>query len=220
MNASSFPPPPPGNNRPGPPPAPPITVLQSQIALFGYAILFVLGLFGHTNSLLIFLRPTLRCISTSYLFITLTISDSIYLLVSIYYFINTGLQIRDTSLSPSAMCQLRDYIQWTAMCSNAWLLAAIATDRWIRVRFPFKSKQICTLRNALILTIIIIILSAGFNAHILAPSYGQLPAGVMTVCGPKPTNRAYNTFVRQIWPTIFACIQTLVPVILLLFFFN
>jgi hypothetical protein len=38
----------------------------------------------------------------------------------------------------------------------------------------------------------------------------------MTVCGPKPTNRAYDTFVRQIWPTIFSCIQTVVPVILLI----
>jgi hypothetical protein len=140
----------------------------------------------------------------------------VYLLVSIYDFINIGLQIRDTSLNPSAMCQFRDYIQWTAMCCNAWLLVAITTDRWIRVRFPFKSKQICTLRNALISTIIIIILCAGFNAHILGPYYGQLPAGVMTVCGPNPSNRAYDTFVRQIWPTIFSCIQTVIPVILLI----
>jgi hypothetical protein len=136
--------------------------------------------------------------------------------MSIYNFINIGLEIRDTSLNVSAMCQFRDYIQWTAMCCNAWLLVGIATDRWIRVRFPFKSKQICTLRNALIATIIILILSAGFNGHILQPDYGQLPAGIMTVCGPKPTNQAYNTFVRQIWPTIFSCIQTIVPVILLI----
>jgi len=227
MNASSFPPPtsssfgppppgPPGPPPPGPPAAPPITIIQSNIALFGYALLFLLGSIGHTSSFLIFVRPTLRRISTSFLFIILTISDSLYLLVSIYNFINTGLQIRDTSLNPSVMCQFRDYIQWTAMCCNAWLLVAITTDRWIRVRFPFKSKQICTLRNALISTIIIIILCAGFNAHILGPYYGQLPAGVMTVCGPNPSNRAYDTFVRQIWPTIFSCIQTVIPVILLI----
>ena len=116
------------------------------------------------------------------------------------------------------MCRFRDYIQWTAMCCNAWLLVGIVTDRWIRVRFPFKSKQICTPRNALIATMIIIILCAGFNAHILEPDYGQLPAGVVTVCGPKPTNAVYNTFVRKIWPTIFSCVQTLVPVILLVIF--
>jgi TRAP-type C4-dicarboxylate transport system permease large subunit len=101
------------------------------------------------------------------------------------------------------------------MCCNAWLLVAITTDRWIRVRFPFKSKQFCTRRNAFIAAIIIIILSAGFNGHILEPDYGQLPAGIMTVCGPKPTNTIYNTFVRQIWPIIFSCIQTVLPVILL-----
>jgi hypothetical protein len=102
------------------------------------------------------------------------------------------------------------------MCCNAWLLVAITTDRWIRVRFPFKSKQFCTRRNAFITALIIIILSAGFNAHILEPDYGQLPAGIMTVCGPKPTNTIYNTFVRQIWPIIFSCIQTLLPVTLLI----
>ena len=88
MNASSLPPPGPNNpgNYPGPPPMPPVTIIQSQIALIGYAILFILGSFGHTSSFLIFLRPTLRRISTSCLFIALTISDSIYLLVSIYNF--------------------------------------------------------------------------------------------------------------------------------------
>jgi hypothetical protein len=102
------------------------------------------------------------------------------------------------------------------MCCNAWLLVTIATDRWIRVRFPFKSKQICTIQNTLISTIIIIILSSGFNAHILQPDYGQLPAGIMTVCGPNPSNVVYDRFVRQIWPALFSCIQTLIPVILLL----
>ncbi|CAF5073155.1 unnamed protein product, partial [Rotaria sp. Silwood1] len=49
-----------GLNPPPKPPAPPITDIQSNIALFGYALLFILGLFGHTNSSLIFLRPILR----------------------------------------------------------------------------------------------------------------------------------------------------------------
>lgn len=129
--------------RPGPP-APPITVIQNQIALIGYALLFILGSFGHASSFLIFLRPTLFRVSTSCLFIALTISDSVYVLLSIYDFINIGLQIRDASLDPSAICRFRNYIQWTAMCCSAWLLVAIATDRWIRVRFPFKSKEICT----------------------------------------------------------------------------
>jgi hypothetical protein len=218
MNASLIPPPGPGGPGGPPPPAPPITIIQSDIALFGYALLFIFGSFGHTNSFLIFLRPTLYRISTSCLFIALITSDSIYLLVSIYDFINTGLLIRDSSINPSAICRFRDYIQWTAMCCNAWLLVGIAMDRWIRVRFPFKSKQLCTPRHALIATAIIVILCAGFNAHVLTPYYGQLPAGVLTVCGPNPTNAVYNTFVRQIWPTLFSCVQTVILVILLICF--
>ncbi|UJR23971.1 hypothetical protein I4U23_026938 [Adineta vaga] len=215
MNTSNFPSTVTGGPRPGPP-APPLTIVQIHIALCGYVILYVLGLFGHTGSFLIFLRPSLNRISTSCLFIALTISDSLYLLLSIYDFINIGLQIRDGSIDPSAMCRFRHFLQWTAMCSNAWLLVIIAIDRWIRVKFPFKSKEICTPRNALLMAIIVVILSAGFNGHVLGPSYGQLPAGVMTVCGPKPSNAIYNTFVRQIWPTIFSFIQTLLPAALLM----
>ncbi|CAF1050782.1 unnamed protein product [Rotaria sordida] len=94
------------NNSPQGPPlsASPITVIQSNIALFGYALLFILGLFGHTNSFLIFLRPILNHISTNCLFIALTISDSIYFLLSFYDFINIDLQTRDTSVNRSAMC--------------------------------------------------------------------------------------------------------------------
>jgi hypothetical protein len=76
MNPSSFPPlvtmtpsPGPGPD-PGPSPhpgpsAPPITLIQNQIAHYGYALLFILGSFGHTSSFFIFLRPTLYRISTS-----------------------------------------------------------------------------------------------------------------------------------------------------------
>jgi hypothetical protein len=118
MNATSLPLLVTINLGPGPgsgPPAPPITAFENQLALFGYAILFIVGSFGHTSSFLIFLRPTLYRISTSCLFIALTISDSVSLLVSIYDFINIGLKIRDSSLNPSATCRFRNYIQWTAM---------------------------------------------------------------------------------------------------------
>lgn len=218
MNDSFVAPPPfPGPGGP-PPPAPIITNIQSYLALIGYVSLFILGTFGHTSSFLIFSRPILRPISTSCLFIALTVSDSVYLLFSIYDFINTGLQIRDASINVSNMCRFRNFIQWTAMCCNAWLLVTIAVDRWIRVRFSWKCKQICTRKNAFIVTILIVIVCAGFNAHVLGPSYTQLPAGVMTVCGPSPSNAVYNRFFREIWPVLFSAIQTLIPVLLLMIF--
>ena len=229
MNASSLQspsngsfgpdPPPSGGHGSGPPPAPILTGLQINIALFGYAFLYILGFIGHISSILIFLRPALRRVSTSCLFIALTICDSIYLLVSIYNFINVGLQQRDQSIDPSAMCRLRDFIQWTSMCCNAWFLVMISVDRWIRVRFPFKSKEVCTPRNALLIIINIVILSAIFNVHTLIPKlYGQRPAGIMTVCGSTQTDPVYANFSNQILPALFSSVQTLLPVILILIF--
>ncbi|CAF1216927.1 unnamed protein product [Didymodactylos carnosus] len=219
MNVSRPPPPGGGGGPPNPPGMPTLTTLQSDVALYGYPLLYILAIVGHTSSLLIFLRPTLRHVSTSCLFIALTISDSVYLLVSIYDFINTGFRRPDSSADPSATCRLRTFVQSTFMCCNAWLLVTISADRWARVRFPFKSKQKCTRRNALLVIIGILIAAAGLNGHFLVPQiFGRLPAGVMTVCGASMVNPNYFQFFRRTWPILFSCLQTLIPVILLLIF--
>ena len=215
---TSFPPGPPPNPGSGGPPAPPITDIQRYLALIGYSVLLLLGFIGHISSFITFSRPLLSAISTSCLFIALTITDCLYLLLTIYDLINTGLRIPDGSANVSSLCRCRHFIQWTSMCSNAWLLVMIAADRWIRVRFPLKSKRICTPRHAWLTSIAIVIVSAGFNSHVLGPSYGRLQAGIMTVCGPSAYNQIYNVFIRQIWPTLFSCVQILLPALLMTVF--
>ncbi|CAF2625396.1 unnamed protein product [Rotaria sp. Silwood2] len=198
---------PPGSSGgpPRPPEIPTLTNLQSNVALYGYALLYILAIFGHMNTLLIFLRPTLRHVSTSCLFVALTVSDSLYLLVSIYDFINTGLRPPDTSLNPSAVCRFHTFAQSTFICCSAWLLVAISTDRWERVRFPFKSKQVCTRRNTFLVTTGIIIFPASLNSHFLLPQLcGRLPAGIMTVCGARMVNPTYFQFFRRTWPILFS----------------
>ncbi|CAF4490889.1 unnamed protein product [Rotaria socialis] len=207
------------NTGPLSPGAPVLTPLESNIALYGYTLLYIIGIFGHTNSFLIFLRPTLRRVSTSCLFVALTFSDSIYFLVSIYNFINIGLKEPDRSADPSATCRLRTFVQSTFMFCNAWLLVTIAVDRWARVRFPLKSKEVCTRRNALVATVGILMVAIGLNSPFVVPQlFGRLPAGIMTVCGANMADHAYFQFFRHIWPILFSCIQTFLPVILLLMF--
>ena len=91
-----------------------ITYLQRNFALYGYILLFLFGFFGHINSIIIFLRHTLRSISTICLFICVAISDIIYLLVCIYDFLYTGLGLssidsnRNSNLS-NALCRFRSF---------------------------------------------------------------------------------------------------------------
>lgn len=118
----------------GPPPPPPggsstttvITDLQRNLALYGYILLFLFGFFGHINSIRIFLHHTLRSISTSSLFICVTISDIIYLLVSIDDFLYTGVGLKlvqkeTDSYLADTLCRFRSFIQSIVMCLSAWL---------------------------------------------------------------------------------------------------
>ena len=60
----------------------------------GYPITFLLGFVGNIAGLITFSRSTLRKISTGCLFITLAMSDILFLLISIFDFVEFGLQVR------------------------------------------------------------------------------------------------------------------------------
>lgn len=65
----------------------------TQIYLWGYLIISLFGFIGNIASLLTFSGTTLRNISIGCLFIVWTISDTIYLLISIIDFVEFGLKI-------------------------------------------------------------------------------------------------------------------------------
>jgi hypothetical protein len=208
-------PPPDGSPPCGPPPGGPggsdggnltmITNMQRNLALYGYIFLFLFGYFGHISSIIIFLRQTLRSVSTSCLFICVTISNIIYLSTCIYDFLYTGIGLSpvDSQTNPdlsNELCRFRSFIQSVAMCSSAWLLVTISIDRWIRIRFPFKVNQLCTRIRVLFGALIILICAIVFNSHLLLPSLGTLPG--VTICGPISSS-TYFFFFRQVFISFF-----------------
>ncbi|CAF3984555.1 unnamed protein product [Adineta steineri] len=195
-----------------------ITDLERNVALYGYILLFLFGFFGHINSIIIFLRRTLRSVSTSCLFICVSISDITYLLVCIYDFLYTGLALTpiDTATNSNlsnALCRFRSFIKSVAMCTSAWLLLAIVIDRWLRIRFPFQVKKLCSRKRILIGSLIVLIFAIILNSHLLLPSLGTLSGS--DICGPITTS-TYSFFFRQVWGILFTCLQTVLPTIALL----
>ena len=69
----------------------PITVIRFY--QIGYPITFLLGFLGNAASLLTFSRPTLRKVSTGCLFIVLALSDTLFLIMHIFDFVEFGLQV-------------------------------------------------------------------------------------------------------------------------------
>ena len=179
----------------------PMNNFQQNLTLYGYIFLFLVGYFGHINSIIIFLRPTLRTISTSFLFICVAISDTMYLLTRIYDFlyIGIGLSPINSQTNPNlsnALCRFRSFIQSLAMCSSAWFLLAISIDRWLRIRFPFQVKRLCTRKHALFGVLIILICAITLNSHLLLPSLGTLAGS--NICGPI-SSQTYSFFFRQVF---------------------
>ena len=68
-------------------------ILVVRLYQIAYPITFVFGFLGNLASLITFSRPALRKVSTSCLFIMLAISDTLYLLICIFDFIEFGMQV-------------------------------------------------------------------------------------------------------------------------------
>jgi hypothetical protein len=177
-----------------------ITDIQRNLALYGYILLFLFGFFGHINSIIIFLQRTLRSVSTSCLFICVSISDTIYLLVCIYDFLYTGLDLSPINLQTNSnlansLCRFRSFIKSVAMCSSAWLLLAISIDRWLRIRFPFRVKKLCTRQRVLLGALFVLICAIALNSHLLLPSLVALSG---SICGPD-SSTTYSFFFREVF---------------------
>jgi hypothetical protein len=195
------------NNGAGSPPGGPggsgglvITSIQKNLSLYGYLFLFLFGYFGHINTIIIFLRHTFRSVSTSSLFICITISNIIYLLVCIenFLYIGIGLTPINSQTEPNlsnGLCRFHTFIQSVAMCTSAWFLLAISIDRWLRIRYPFRVKQLCTQKRVLCGALFIVICAITLNSHLLLPALKSIP--VTTVCGPI-SNSTYSFFFSQV----------------------
>ncbi|CAF4632043.1 unnamed protein product, partial [Rotaria sp. Silwood2] len=211
---------PPGGGM-GPPPgfgSVPISSIQRNLAFYGYIILFLFGFFGHATSATIFLHQTLRNVSTSCLFVCMVASDTIYLLMCFYDFVFLGLGVptKNSNLM-NLLCRFYSFIQYFSMCCSAWLLLAIAIDRWLRIRFPFRVKELCTRKRVLIGASILCICSIALNSHLLLPSMGAVPGTI--ACTPSPSSSAtYQYFYSKIWSILITSLQIVLPTIFLLIF--
>ena len=90
--------------------------------------------------------------------------------------------------------------------SSAWLLVLITGDRWIRTRFPYKSKSISTQKTAFFAALATFLIFMGANIQVLFPFFGMVLPGLMnTSCGPKSNYVDYYTFYTQKWSIMQVC---------------
>ncbi|CAF1003349.1 unnamed protein product [Adineta steineri] len=186
---------------------------------YGLAFIFLFGFTGNLASMATFMQTTLRATSTAFLFLILAVSDSLFLLVSIFDFAEVGLMDGPILLTNyDSLCRSRWFMKGFTQFCSAWILVFVTIDRWLRTRFPFKANKWCIHRNVIIVTICIIIIGTGLHSHMLsAQLLGRLQPGIATIaCGPADTTSSYANFYFSQWPFIQVFFVCLIPVTLML----
>ncbi|CAF2618685.1 unnamed protein product [Rotaria sp. Silwood2] len=191
--------------------------VSSNIFVYGYIIILIIGFIGNICQILTFSHKTLRNISTGILFFALSISDTIYLLLSFYVLIIYGFRIPDQS-NYAKSCQFRHYMNHLSTNFSAWMLTTISCDRWIRSQFPIKAQQICSKRTAIYSIIIALIFDCLLHVHLLTPMFGQIAPGVTTYCGVDQRYPSYSYFYNEIWPIITILTVNIIPASCMIFF--
>jgi hypothetical protein len=188
----------------------PLTVTTRPLFLvllyrYGLGFIFLLGFIGNLASIITFIRPNLRVTSTGSLFLILALSDSVFLLVSIFDFVEVGLTQGPIFLTNyGSLCRLRWYLKGFIQFCSAWILVLITIDRWIRARFSFKVNTWCTRRNAGLAVFLIVTIGTCVHSHMLsAQLFGELLSGIGTpTCGPIDPFGSYAQFYFTQWPFI------------------
>jgi hypothetical protein len=94
---------------------------SSNIFLYGYLVVMIIGFMGNICQITTFSRKTMRNVSTGVLFLALSISDTVYLLLCLYVLIVYGFQIPDQS-NYGKTCQFRHFISYLSTNFSAWML--------------------------------------------------------------------------------------------------
>ncbi|CAF1085229.1 unnamed protein product [Adineta steineri] len=194
----------------------PVVVLLYR---YGLGFIFLCGFTGNLASMATFMQITLRATSTAFLFLILAVSDSLFLLVSIFDFVEVGLTQEPILLTNyDSLCRFRWFLKGLTQFCSAWILVFVTIDRWLRTRFPFKANKWCTHRTVIIVTICIITIGISLHSHMLsAEFFGKFFPGIATVaCGPVQFWAPYTLFFFVQWPFIQVFFVCLIPVALML----
>ncbi|CAF0984662.1 unnamed protein product [Adineta steineri] len=185
---------------------------------YGLGFIFLFGFTGNLASMATFMQTTLRATSTAFLFLILAVSDTLFLLVSIFDFIEVGLTQGPILLTTyDSLCRFRWFLKGLTQFCSAWILVFVTIDRWLRTCFPFKANKWCTHKNVIIVTICIIIIGTSLHSHMLsAQLLGRLQPGIATsACGPADPFGLYANFYFAQWPFIQVFFVCLIPVTLM-----
>jgi len=193
--------------------------LGNRIGTIIYSIIYLLGFFGNILALITFSGHRMRQISSSIFLLTLSISDTIALITSLWFFLADAFSIHLQNYSALA-CRFRTFFAYVFMDLSSWCLAGLAFDRFLRTEIPLRAKLICIPRNALIMILIFFLLLCGINGHYFSAGIGQERGGNRTTAHCLENREAYPNyyyFYKIIWPKIDMIVFCFLPACIMIF---
>lgn len=146
---------------------PSVVLLINNISNYLHLVIFTFGLFGNVLTVFVLRTKRFQQTSTGIYLTVLAIIDLFYLICSLLILIINFIWIFPNKLKDlsSVACVLISYFQYTLTYISVWLLVSVSVDRAVWVSLPFRAKYICTIRNAWIVIISIIIFFCFINFH-------------------------------------------------------
>lgn len=187
--------------------------LGNRIGTIIYSIIYGLGFIGNFFATLTFSSRRMCRISSSIFLLVLSISDSLSLVTSIWFFLADAFSIHLQNYSALA-CRFRTFFAYVFMDLSSWCLAGLAVDRYLRTKFPLSSKTFCTPRHATYAILTFFLVLCGINGHYFSPGIGQ-EKGENRSTAHCLENRLeyprYYYFYKIIWPKIDMIIFCFLP---------
>ena len=177
---------------------------DAAMAIWRYVspFLILIGTLGSVLSVFILTRKRLRSVTTMFYLLLLACTDIIVLntgLLRYWLLYSFGYGIR---ISSSFSCKFHTIMVYLSLDYSSWIVALLSIDRCVCVCLPFRASRINSLRNARVISAVMLILLFSINMHYL----WTYDLGQKTIFGSGTecyvARRAYREFIEDVWPWI------------------
>ena len=182
-------------------------------------IVMTLGTIGNTLAIVVLSKKKMRRMPSSLFLFVLAVSDLLMLYIGLLrrcIKVYNDIDIRDFTLTG---CKVHIFLVYFIKHFSAWLLVAVALERFISVWFPFRAKTICTHRNAALGVCAIAVALVGIHLHF----FWTQGERIVHIANSNRTRRyacnqreKFDDFLNQIWSGLEASIFTYIPFTIML----
>ncbi|UJR17099.1 hypothetical protein I4U23_003996 [Adineta vaga] len=154
--------------------------LQQQITRYGLSIYFALGLIGNIFNCIMFTRQSYRHTSSSVYFLTLSIFSIIYIIWTMFPLMHT-LNYSDPQTQSVVYCKAQKYGIHILAVYLRYTIVFACIDRFFLTRTNARLRSLSSVKIAVILLIIMIIIGSLIAVHILI--YMDIRNGICGMTG-------------------------------------